>query len=241
MSKAFGAHHDELDKRGYTLLDEPADAGQVPSVLENFGALVRQPDGAVANEVKASPGFAHRHHTKSPNAIQVHTEAPGWCQPPRYLALHCHAQATCGGGHTELADMEVFIASLDDDLRRLAEEQEIYWPAYPSNDSEITGVRRPIIEQMVDRQIIRMSYNLLKTGTYAPSVDEPPNSPLGAQGADLAERVVQFFHLSKISVLIPEGTILVWNNHRMLHARSGYRDLRRHLTRYWLAAPVSVT
>lgn len=238
MNKALGAHRDELDTRGYTLLEEPVDPEQVSGFLENFGTLVRQPDGTLANEVKASPAFADRHHTKSPNAIQVHTEAPGWRLPPHYLALHCHVQAACGGGHTELADMDVFIASLDEDLRQLAEEREIDWPAYPSDDPEDTGVRRPIIERVAHSQIIRMSYNLLKMGAYAPSVDESPNPPLGAEGAELAERVVEFFHLSKTSMLIPEGAILLWNNQRMLHARSAYRDLRRHLTRYWLAASV---
>lgn len=239
MDKTLSARRDELDVRGYTLLEGSVDPGQTPGLLENFGTLARQPDGTLSNEVKASPGFADRHHTKSPNAIQVHTEAPGWRLPPRYLALHCHVQAVCSGGQTELADMDVFIASLDEDLRQLVGEREIEWPAYPSNDPGDTGVRRPIIERVADRRIIRMSYNLLKSGAYAPPVDGPPNPPLGAEGADLAERVVEFFHRSKISVLIPEGVILLWNNQRMLHARSAYRDLRRHLTRYWLAEPVA--
>lgn len=239
MGKALGAHRDELNTRGYTLMGGPADPSQVPGFLENFGTLVRQPDGTLANGVRASPGFADRHHTKSPNAIQVHTEAPGWRLPPHYLALHCRVQAVCGGGQTELADMDVFIASLGEDLRQLAAEREIDWSAYPSEDPEDTGVRRPIIERVADRQIIRMSYNLLKTGAYAPPVDESPNPPLGAEGADLAERVVEFFHLSKTSMLIPEGAILLWNNQRMLRARSAYRDLRRHLTRYWLATSVA--
>lgn len=238
MGKALGAHRDELNTRGYTLMGGPVDPGQVPGFLENFGTLVRQPDGTLVNEVRASPGFADRHHTKSPNAIQVHTEAPGWRLPPHYLALHCHVQAVCGGGQTELADMDVFIASLGEDLRQLAAEREIDWPAYPSEDPEDTGVRRPIIERVADRQIIRMSYNLLKTGAYAPPGDESPNPPLGAEGADLAERVVEFFHLSKTSMLSPEGAILLWNNQRMLHARSAYRVVRRHLTRYWLATSV---
>jgi alpha-ketoglutarate-dependent taurine dioxygenase len=41
-------------------------------------------------------------------------------------------------------------------------------------------------------------------------------------------------------VLIPEGAILLWDNQRMLHARSAYRDLRRRLTRYWLAEPTTL-
>lgn len=242
MRGIFEAHGRELDARGYSLLEGPVDSGQAIDILESFGALVPQPDGTLANEVKASPGFEKLHHTKSPNTIQVHTEAPGWRVPPRYLALHCHVQAACGGGQTELADMHAFIASLDDRLRHLVCEREIDWPSYASKDPEDTGIRRPIIERAARRQIIRMSYNLLTTGAYAPTVDEPPSPellPLGAEGADLAARILEFFRLSKMSVLIPEGAILLWDNQRMLHARSAYRDLRRHLTRYWLAEPVA--
>jgi alpha-ketoglutarate-dependent taurine dioxygenase len=37
-------------------------------------------------------------------------------------------------------------------------------------------------------------------------------------------------------VLIPENHVLIWDNQRMVHARSAYTDKRRHLTRYWIAA-----
>lgn len=42
-----------------------------------------------------------------------------------------------------------------------------------------------------------------------------------------------------MSVLIPENAILVFDNHRMAHARPAYQDPGRRLTRYWLDAPAS--
>ncbi|QDY80281.1 TauD/TfdA family dioxygenase [Streptomyces qinzhouensis] len=229
-------HKKELDARGYTLLDSVS-SGEAMEILRHFGVTVRQPNGELTNEVKAQPGFENRHHAKSPNAVQVHTEAPGWSAPPRFLALHCHVQAACGGGQTAVADLRAFIADLDEETRRLVCERPIDWPSYVVGDP---GVRRPIIEATVRHPIIRMSYNLLKTGAYAPSVDEakdPRSCPLGSQGVDLADRVLEFFRLTKTSLLIPEGAILLWDNQRLLHARSAYSDLRRHLTRYWLAEP----
>ncbi len=238
MSMLVTTHQQAVLLHGYTVVDGPVDAREAVEILSCFGTLVAQPDGTLANEVKASPGFAKLRHTKSPNAIQVHSEAPGWAVPPRYLALHCHVQAACGGGHTEIADVREFVADLDDAARSLMYEREIDWPSYRSDDPADVGVRRPIVERAPRGEVVRMSYNLLRAGAYAPVVDEPPSPdmlPLGARGAELADRVSEFFRLRKTSVLIPEGAILVWDNQRMLHARSAYSDLRRHLTRYWLA------
>jgi alpha-ketoglutarate-dependent taurine dioxygenase len=38
-----------------------------------------------------------------------------------------------------------------------------------------------------------------------------------------------------VQVLIPEGSMLIWDNQRLMHARSEYQDPVRHLTRYWLS------
>ena len=44
-----------------------------------------------------------------------------------------------------------------------------------------------------------------------------------------------YFVEHNIPVLIPDGCMLIWDNWRMIHARSRYTDPARHLTRYWLA------
>jgi Taurine catabolism dioxygenase TauD, TfdA family. len=102
-----------------------------------------------------------------------------------------------------------------------------------------TGVHRPAVERIAGgREIVRFSYNLLTTGLYDPAVDadvDPDELPLGALGLDLAQRAEAFFRTHKVSVLIPEDSVLVWDNQRMLHARSAYTDARLHLTRYWIA------
>jgi hypothetical protein len=57
------------------------------------------------------------------------------------------------------------------------------------------------------------------------------SSPL-ARFAVLGEA---YFIEHNTPVLIPEGCMLIWDNWRMIHARSRYTDPARHLTRYWLA------
>nr|WP_275426599.1 TauD/TfdA family dioxygenase [Streptomyces sp. CS147] len=98
----------------------------------------------------------------------------------------------------------------------------------------------PLLERTDSGQeILRFSYNLLTTGQYDPPVDasvDPAELPLGSFGVHLAEQAEEFFRQEKVSVLIPEDSVLVWDNQRMVHARSAYRDARRHLTRYWIAA-----
>ena len=119
--------------------------------------------------------------------------------------------------------------------------QEVDWLGSNTSGVGGEGVRRPIVERGADgREIIRFSYNLLTAGHYDPPVDAQVNAedlPLGKAGIRLAEEAADFFRNEKVSILIPEDSILIWDNQRMLHARSEYRDARRHLTRYWLDEP----
>ena len=231
-------HTQELVDRGYTLLEGIHSDEEATAALSHFGQLMPQYDGQLRYQVKAVPGYEHRRYSKSTNTIKVHTEAPGWQPPPRYLALHCRVQATCGSGHTDLADARAFLASLDDDMQRTMRERQVDWLGHNTAGSGGTGVRRPSVERTGDgREIIRFSYNLLTAGHYDPLLEASPSPeslPLGRRGLDLAEQAVAFFREHRVSILIPEDAVLLWDNQRTVHARSEYTDTRRHLTRYWL-------
>ncbi|MEU6051720.1 TauD/TfdA family dioxygenase [Streptomyces xanthochromogenes] len=228
----------ELLDQGYTLLEGVTTDDEAAEALRDLGTLVPQYDGQLRYQVKAAPGFEDRRYSKSTNTILVHTEAPGWNPPPRYLALHCRVQAKCGSGQTELADAYAFTASLSQAERDVVHGESIDWVGHNTGGTGTAGVRRPVVERTPEgRDIVRFSYNLLTAGHYDPPVDAEvahEELPLGALGAELAVRAEAFFRENKVSVLIPENSILVWDNQRMLHARSSYTDARRHLTRYWL-------
>jgi hypothetical protein len=84
--------------------------------------------------------------------------------------------------------------------------------------------------------IARFSYNLLTTSDYDPALGaevDVRRLPLGEAGRRLAHRVSDLFGELSTSVLIPDGALLIWDNQRMLHARSEYADRSRHLTRFW--------
>ncbi|WNV84937.1 TauD/TfdA family dioxygenase [Umezawaea sp. Da 62-37] len=234
----LGLHTQELFEQGYTLLSGITTDKEAAEALREFGTLMPQYDGELRYQVKAAPGFEDRRYSKSTNTIPVHTEAPGWNPPPRYLALHCRVQAQCGSGHTELADAYDFVARLGEPERRVMSDKSIDWVGHNTGGTGSNGIRRPAVERTADgRDIVRFSYNLLTAGHYDPPVDAdvpPEQLPLGALGRDLAVRAEKFFRTNKVSVLIPQHSVLIWDNQRMLHARSSYTDVRRHLTRYWL-------
>jgi Taurine catabolism dioxygenase TauD, TfdA family. len=127
MTTIVDVHTHELADQGYTVLDGIRTDQEAAYALRRFGGLVPQYDGALRYQVKAAPGFEGRRYSKSTNTIGVHTEAPGWDPPPRYLALHCRVQARCGSGHTELADAGAFVASLDGAARRALYTEPVDW------------------------------------------------------------------------------------------------------------------
>ncbi|ADI04934.1 branched-chain-amino-acid transaminase [Streptomyces bingchenggensis BCW-1] len=89
-------------------------------LLQDLGRFVPQYGGTVEHEVVYRPGNDGRAYSQSRNAIRPHTEAPGWHPSPRHLALYCHRQARCGGGHTDLLDWKLLEKLLDaDDLALL--------------------------------------------------------------------------------------------------------------------------
>jgi len=229
----------ELDEQGYTLIGGIDSDEDAERTLQDFGLLVPQYDGAVRNQVKAVPGYENYRYSKSVNTILVHSEAPGWNPPPRYLALHCRTQATCGGGHTDLVEAWPFVASLPADLRDQMRSQVVHWPGHNTAGVAGKGACAPMIQATGSgREIVRFSYNLLTRGHYDPPIDGASDLdalPLGQVGVALAERAAGFFAERRTRILIPERSILIWDNQRMFHARSAYRDSRRHLTRYWLA------
>ena len=241
MTTGAESHHTNLLEQGYTLIQGVTIDEEAAEALRPFGKIIPQYDGQLRYQVRAQPGFENRRYSKSTNSVLVHTEAPGWAPPPRFLALHCHVQAACGAGQTELADGRALLAAFDDVLARAAQDLEIEWIGHNTGGVGSKGVRAPIVERACDgTEMIRFSYNLLTTGHYDPPVDaapDPASLPLGALGIQLAEFAEQFFREQKASILIPEDAVLIWDNQRMMHARSEYKDIRRHLTRYWLQHP----
>ncbi|MCS7476820.1 TauD/TfdA family dioxygenase [Umezawaea endophytica] len=222
----------KVEQDGFALVRGLGGQRNAIPLLQALGTLLPQYKGGLEHDVTYVPGFEGKSYSQSVNTILAHTEAPGWDPSPRYLALYCHHQARCGGGYTDLFDGRRLIELLAPEEIRLLTDHPITFPG-PGG-----GVRTSLFSGDGGRAVLRFSYNLLTTGGYDPDLDRVPAAeelPLGQAGGDLAEKVSALFAEHRTPLLIPDDALLVWDNQRMLHARSEYADQDRHLVRYWIA------
>ena len=220
-----------LDQWGYVVVPDVGNQTAAEEIVRAVGELIPQYNGHLTHEVTYRSGNNHSSYSQGANTILAHTEAPGWHPSPAYLALFCHRQARCGGGHTDLLDMRRLVAALDADELALMTEADVHFPG-PDG-----GVHSAMLStDAVGDTVARFSYNLLTTSDYDPAPGaevEGRRLPLGEAGRRLAHRVSELFLQLRTSVLIPDGALLIWDNQRMLHARSEYADRSRHLTQFW--------
>lgn len=222
----------ELNEKGYILIERNGGQSHAIGILQKLGRLIPQYHGALEHEVKCRPGFDDKAYSQSNNTILAHTEAPGWSPSPRYLALYCHRQAQCGGGHTDILDINELLKYLNGGDLKLLESLPLNFPG-PEG-----GITCTLLEKCKAKNVFRFSYNILTSGEYDPDINSKVSYgllPLGKQGLDLAHKVNMIFKKHSSSVLIPDDALLIWDNQRLLHARSKYADKKRHLVRYWIA------
>ncbi|ACY18621.1 TauD/TfdA family dioxygenase [Haliangium ochraceum] len=239
-AETFSEHRYSLAAKGWTLLENFRGQDHVLDALVRFGELLPQFDGNIEHQVKAVPGYDAMRFSKSRNEIGPHTEGPIYPAPPKYLALYCHRQARCGSGHTALADGLDFLHSLTAEERAFCQNYTVSFSTY--NDAtgyEATDVKFPLETRRDNGQfILRFSHNLFYFGDLHAANESPSEQAASREQkefSDIVARCTDFFEQQKLRILIPDGALLIWDNHRMLHARSEYADTDRHLTRYWLS------
>lgn len=226
-----------IAKRGWVIIDETLALPTVDSFLARFGKLVPQLNGRLSNEITLKPGYESLPFSQSQNGIGPHTEAPVYEEPPRYLVLHCHVQAKCGQGQTELADCAAFFCSLPEQLQQRVKNELVTFRARPGNGESARQERLfPLVTTSVGRAVYRFSYNQFCFGDVNPTEEDIANRADAEPWLEeLAERGERFFIENRESILIPDRNIFIWDNHRFMHARGSYKDPARFLTRYWLA------
>lgn len=229
----------ELQTRGWSILRPEAIDGDPARTLGRIGEIVPQYNGQITFDVTYKKGFEDAPYSQSMNGLGAHTEAPGYEPPPKYLALYCHRQARCGKGQTLLADgVRFYDTVLDEGLRSWADTNEVeFVAATKPGDTERRTFTAKIRGEHDSEPVMRFSYNLFRYGNVNPSAadvaeaDRLRDTPLSR----IAELGEAWFGDNLTPVLIPEGCMMVWNNHRLIHGRGEYTDPARHLTRYWIA------
>lgn len=214
-----------LDTNGYAYVNGIPEGFDHAGFLQQIGPLMPQYDGELIWSIEAKDRYANVYHSLNTNPLFPHTECyeyPG--RPPKYLALWCLVPNEDEGGHTTLADMYAFVETLTDEEREvLTSRRHTYFSSDGVKDMQLgrTG-EHPFMELRPGRPpIVRFSINnvRLDDDTLLKSVHQ---------------RGVEFFDEHHVAVRYEPQSLLIWDNHRMTHSRTGYTDRRRLLRRVWL-------
>lgn len=217
---------DLLDQNGYVYMNDVPDYFGYEAFLRGFGEFMPQYDGQEVWSVIPQKRFEGMYHSLNRQALHPHTECyefPGLS--PKYLALWGVTPARDGGGQTTLVDMRDFLAALTaEELWELSTRRYDFMSADGVLEMGLgRNATHPLYELREGREpVVRFSYNNVKL----------PGDPFLR---DMRERIVSYFQERHVAVGIEAGAILIWNNHRVLHSRTAFTDMRRHLRRVWLA------
>jgi hypothetical protein len=215
-----------LDQNGYVYMNGVPGHFDHEAFLRGFGDFMPQYDGQEVWSVMPQERFEGMYHSLNRRALYPHTECYEFPGPsPKYLALWGITPARDGGGQTTLADTRDFLAALTkEELRELSTRRYDFMSADGVLEMGLgRKATHPLYELRVGREpVIRFSYN---------NVDLAGDPFL----RDIRERIVIYFRENHEAVSIETGALLIWNNHRVLHSRTAFTDVQRHLRRVWLA------
>lgn len=215
-----------LRRDGYAYIDEIPDGFDHAGFIERLGELMPQYDGQLIWSIKADERFDDVYHSLNSKALMPHTECYEYAEvSPRYLALWCITKASDDGGQTTLADMYAFFETLSAEQRRIATEREVRFVSTAGVQDMNLGriASHPLLELRPGRPpVARFSYNC---------IDHQDDPFL----LEFREAALRFFEDHQLAVDIERNSLLVWDNHRMMHGRTAYTDRNRHLRRVWIA------
>lgn len=224
---AMEHHKDILQRKGYINLMELPDGFGYVDFLQRFGDLVPQYDGQLIWSIKAEKRFEHVYHSLNNKPLTPHTECYEFeSAPPKYLALWCIKAAECGGGQTTLADGYAFISSLTaEEQERLSSRRYEFFSTPGLQESQIRLAARHFVYD-------RYAFEGEPIVRFSSACMNDEGDPFMI---DIKHRFVAFFDQTCEKISYKKNSLLLWDNWRMLHARTSFKDQTRHLKRVWLA------
>jgi alpha-ketoglutarate-dependent taurine dioxygenase len=211
-----------LDAAGWVVIDDvPQDKMVVETILANLGELQPQYGGEKFwNVLPRKPG---KGSSIGDQALPFHTELAEFPEPPEYVALYCIRAADVGGA-LRLVDVFPLLNSVSQqELEELAQVQVTI-----TCDEEIAALygKMAFTGPLLSRQRNRLAIRF-----------DPP-SDLGSLPACIrafTARLLEFAEERAITFAQPPGTLMVWNNRRVLHGRTAFQGTDRHLWRCCVA------
>ncbi|RBP38028.1 TfdA family taurine catabolism dioxygenase TauD [Roseimicrobium gellanilyticum] len=222
----------ELQQNGYLHLNFAGNQTSAQRFVQSLGELMPQYDKGIAWNVKPRQGQSKMRNSLGKAEIAPHTEfyeTP--LVPPKYVALYCVEKASCGGGAIAVADMRGFISGMDPKLRKRLETTPFTFSSEAGLRSQNFGSEAivcPISKDGGSSDVLRFCTGGMRCGQ-----EELVTEYKGA--------LLEYFHEHSRDFVQEPGSLLVWDNHICVHARSTkFTCQKRHLVRYWVSGPSEV-
>lgn len=215
-----------LVDHGYVYLYNVPDNFDHLALLKELGDFMPQYDGKVIWDLTPEPNMDDVYHSRNTRALVPHTEAYEYpFLPPRYLALWCVKPAAGPGGETTLADGRTFLSGFNLADQELMRSRQYHWVSSEGLARKNIRVEshHPILEQHDQDTVMRYSYN---------NVERVEDGFIRRY----LEAGLEFFDREHLAIRIERNGLLVWDNWRMLHSRTAFKDRGRHLKRVLIAA-----
>jgi alpha-ketoglutarate-dependent taurine dioxygenase len=212
------------------------------TLLLGYPTSTDQRTGRVAWDVKARPelGTDGRFVTFSERvgSADMHTDSSFYPMPEEQFILYVVNAAHCDGGHSILIDGEDIYNALQRTPDGAAAFELLSStpvpfrvPAvYAAGDENIEYYIAPVFgapTRKGDRFTMRWRYDAIKKG-----LDARPDlcTPALAEAVEIMHCVAEQ-EAVRFMEQLPTDTLMLADNHRMLHGRTTYTDERRHLIR----------
>jgi alpha-ketoglutarate-dependent taurine dioxygenase len=180
----------------------------------------------IAWPIKVDESTRRKTFSQTNEEASFHTDTQYFLEPERYFALFCVHADQAGYGSNQLLDGWQVIQSLDEQTQaQLSKDFPFRVPSIftDEGDKSIQTLHAPIIDR--ERGIIRYRHDTLLDGlATGVKLDKSQLRALEKLEAKLEET-------EKITHHLLDGEALFVNNHRLLHARSAFKDARRLLYR----------
>lgn len=218
----LAAHARLLEENGYVHATCVPEGFDHEEFLGRFGTFRPGPSGAAVEDVVPEPGMDDVYYGGNRMPLLPHTEGyevPGL--PPRLLGLWCVVPPRGSGGETTLLDTRPVLEGLPPEDRACLEKRELRWRAG-------AGLRRlgigeetdaPMLQRVGGVTVLRFSLN---------NVVIPDDT---APAVALQKLLKKEFDRAHVAVRYRERDLLLWDNWRVLHSRTGFSDTARHLRR----------
>lgn len=225
---ALESYQASLAKDGFVYIRDQGPDFDYFNVLQDFGRVLRQYDGEAIWSIRSEQRFENTYHSKNTKELQPHSECYEFAGlPPKYLALWCVEPGDEGEGHTHLADIAAFMFDqLDSGQRKQLEEVPFRYFSTDGLQSEQLGIEahHPMLSYAGGGEpVVRFSVRCMDHSSV-PGFDKT------------VDAMREYIERNKVSIAWKRHSLLIWNNHRMVHSREAFRNTERELRRVWLAA-----